>query len=69
MSMHKTALALRQLLRSVHMEKSYLGKAGYLVLYKVEVDNYNPVKTSNMNKPGATPQIFCKVCVIAEPKN
>ena len=22
-----------QLLRSVHMEKSYLGKAGYLVLY------------------------------------
>ena len=27
--MRKTALALRQLLRSVHMEKSYLGKAGY----------------------------------------
>ena len=26
------------------------------------------MKTSNINKPGATPQIFCKVCVIAEPK-
>ena len=28
MSMRKTALAPGQLLRSVHMEKSYLGKAG-----------------------------------------
>ena len=36
---------------------------------KVGVDNHNPVKTSNINKPEATPQIFCKVCVIAEPKN
>ena len=27
------------------------------------------MKTSNINKPGATPQIFCKVCMIAEPKN
>ena len=35
---------------------------------KVGVDNHNPVKTSNINKPGATAQIFCKVCVIAEPK-
>ena len=26
---------------------------------KVCVDNHNPVKTSNINKPGATPQIFC----------
>ena len=34
MSMRKTTLALGQLLPSVHMEKSYLGKAGYLVLYK-----------------------------------
>ena len=34
---------------------------------KVGVDNHNPVKTSNINKPGAIPQIFCKVCVIAEP--
>ena len=33
MSMRKTTLAPGQLLRSVHMEKSYLGKAGYLVLY------------------------------------
>ena len=32
MSMRKTALAPGQLLRSVHMEKSYLGKAGYPVL-------------------------------------
>ena len=32
MSMHKTTLALGQLLRSVHMEKSYHGKAGYPVL-------------------------------------
>ena len=29
MSMRKTALAPGQLLRSVHMEKSYLGKADY----------------------------------------
>ena len=29
MSMRKTTLAPEQLLRSVHMEKSYLGKAGY----------------------------------------
>ena len=33
MSMRKTTLALGQLLRSVHMEKSYLGKADYPVLY------------------------------------
>ena len=34
MSMRKTALAPGQLLRSVYMEKSYLGKAGYPVLDK-----------------------------------
>ena len=33
MSMCKTTLAPGQLLRFVYMEKSYLGKAGYLVLY------------------------------------
>ena len=27
-------------------------------MQKVGVDNRNPVKTSNINKPGATPQIF-----------
>ena len=32
--MRKTALAPGQLLSSVHMEKSYHGKAGYPVLYK-----------------------------------
>ena len=32
--MRKTALAPEQLLRSAHMEKSYLGNAGYPVLYK-----------------------------------
>ena len=31
--MCKTTLAPGQLLRSVHIEKSYLGKAGYPVLY------------------------------------
>ena len=31
MGMGKTTLASRQFLRSVHMEKGYLGKAGYLV--------------------------------------
>ena len=31
--MCKAALAPGQLLRSVHMEKGYLGKAGYPVLY------------------------------------
>ena len=34
MNMRKTALAPGQLLRSVHMEKSYHDKAGYPVLYK-----------------------------------
>ena len=33
MSMCKTTLAPGQLLHSVHMEKSHLGKAGYPVLY------------------------------------
>ena len=33
MSMRKTTLAPGQLLGSVHMEKSYLGKVGYPVLY------------------------------------
>ena len=33
MSMRKTTLALGQFLHSVHMEKSYFGKAGYPVLY------------------------------------
>ena len=32
MSMRKTTLAPGQFLRSVHMKKSYLGKAGYPVL-------------------------------------
>ena len=36
---------------------------------KVGVDNHNPVKTSNINKPGEIPQTFCKAFVIAEPKN
>ena len=31
--MHKTTLAQGKLLRSVNMEKSNLGKAGYPVLY------------------------------------
>ena len=31
--MRKTAFAPGQLLRCVHMEKNYLGKVGYLVLY------------------------------------
>ena len=33
--MRKSTIAPGQFLRSVHMEKSYLGKAGYPVLYKV----------------------------------
>ena len=33
MSMRKTTLAPGQHLRSVHLEKSHLGKAGYPVLY------------------------------------
>ena len=32
MSVRETALGLGQLLRSAHMEKSYLGKAGSRVL-------------------------------------
>ena len=33
MSMRKTTLVPGQLLRSIHMEKGYLSKAGYFVLY------------------------------------
>ena len=33
MSKRKTTLVLGQLLHSVYMEKSYLGKAGYPALY------------------------------------
>ena len=33
MNMRKATLAPGQLLRSVHMEKSYVGKADYPVLY------------------------------------
>ena len=33
MSMRETTLSTGQLLSSVHMEKGYLGKAGYPVLY------------------------------------
>ena len=33
MSMRKTTLAPGQLLRSVQMEKSYIGKADYPMLY------------------------------------
>ena len=35
MSMRKTAIAPGKFLRSVHIEKSYLGKAGYPVLHNV----------------------------------
>ena len=37
-------------------------------MQKVGVDNHNPVK-NQINKLKATPQIFCKVCVTAGPKN
>ena len=46
MNMRKATLAPGQLLRSVHMEKSYLGKVGYPVL-----DNGQPASQSC---PGAT---------------
>ena len=42
MSIRKTTLALGQLLRSVHMEKSYHGKAGYPVLY----NGYPPLEVA-----------------------
>ena len=42
MKMRKTTLALGQLLRSVHTEKSHLGKAGYLVLY----NGYPPLEVA-----------------------
>ena len=42
MSMRETTLAPGQLLRSVHMQKSYLGKAGYPVLY----NGYPPHKAA-----------------------
>ena len=54
------------------LTKRIRGKTFHIIIIfctKVGVDNHNPVKTSNINKPGATPQNFCKVCVIAELKN
>ena len=38
--MRKTTLALGQLLSSVHMENSYLGKAGYPGQRKTHVNSY-----------------------------
>ena len=55
-----------------YFQNQYTDKAFNIIITfytKVGVDNHNLVKTSNLNKPGATPHIFCKVCVIAEPKN
>ena len=46
MSMRKTTLAPGQLLRSVHMEKSHLGKAGYPVFYclsKISIRAKRPI--------------------------
>ena len=40
--MHKTTLAPGQLLHPVHMEKGYLGKVGYLVLYNARGTMGNP---------------------------
>ena len=54
------------LIKPIHGQN---GQHNHNLLYKVGVGNHNPVKTSNTNKPGATPQTFCKVCGTAEPKN
>ena len=45
MSMCKTSLAPGQLLRSVLMEKSYLCKAGYPVLYNLRACSHDPGTT------------------------
>ena len=37
-------------------------------MQKVDVDNHNPVKTSNKQARGNSSD-FCKVCVTAEPKD
>ena len=37
-------------------------------IQKVNFNDHNPVKLQ-INKPGATPQTLCKVCMTAEPKN
>ena len=48
MSMRNTALASGQLLCSVHIEESYLGKAGYRVLYNGQPASRNcPWATKN----------------------
>ena len=52
MSMRKTTLAPGQLLRSVHMEKSYLGKAGYPVDPGVsELPRGNEMSRDHVNRP------------------
>ena len=44
-SICKTSLTPRQLLHSVHMEKSYLGNAGYPVLERLRNENEDKMKT------------------------
>ena len=46
------------LLKPIHMDKMF----NIIITFRTEVgmDNHNPVKTSNINKPGATPQIFVR---------
>ena len=55
MSMRKTTLAPGQFLRSVHMKKSYLGKAGYPVLSVTSVRAYAEAKLTpgSVSCPGA----------------
>ena len=61
MSMRKTTLAPGQLLRSVHMEKSYLGKAGYPVLYKVapgqQKTHVNSYRSQTMHRDKVDPGV------------
>ena len=57
MSIRKTTLAPGQLLRSVHMEKSYLGKAGYLVLYKPRKTHVNSYRRQTVHRSKVGPGV------------
>ena len=55
MSMRKTTLAPGRLLRSVHMEKSYLGKTGYAPVnsYRRQIVHRGKVDPGVSEFPGA----------------
>ena len=72
MSMRKTTLALGQLLRSVHMKKSYIGKVGYPPLEVAPVQqktHVNSDRRQTLHRGKVTPgSVSCPGIMLTGPK-